>query len=348
MISTTFVFIIGIFLLLCLAIIIVILLRRSSGEADSARMFDDMRREVEKIREEMKGSLERNLDFVQKQAGHSHRVITEVTEKLGKLEATNKEVIGFTEQLKQLQSVLSNPKQRGVLGEFYLETILKNVLPPSSYQMQYKFNDGEIVDAVIFLRDKVIPIDSKFSLENYNRIAVEDDASAREQLEKMFKQDLKKRIDETSKYVRPSEGTLDFAFMFIPAEGIYYDLLVNQIGVVKVNTRDLIDYAFNEKKVIIVSPNSFAAYLQTVLQGLKALQIEESAKEIRTRVGELGKHLSAYETYMQKLGNALGTSVNMYNTAYKELGKVDKDVMRITGSNAGVEVAQIERPKMDE
>jgi DNA recombination protein RmuC len=131
------------------------------------------------------------------------------------------------------------------------------------------------------VKDKIIPIDSKFSLENYNKILEEKDELKREIYLKDFRTDLKKRIDETSKYIRPEEGTMEFAFMFIPSEGIYYDLLVNKVGTLKANSVDLIEYAFKEKKVIIVSPTSFYAYLQTVLQGLRALQIEENALEIR-------------------------------------------------------------------
>ncbi|KKT09298.1 MAG: hypothetical protein UV88_C0012G0005 [Parcubacteria group bacterium GW2011_GWA1_43_21] len=254
----------------------------------------------------------------------------------------------LADQLQSLQDILKNPKQRGILGEYYLETLLKNVLPPGSFQMQYPFADGTIVDAVVFVKDKIIPIDSKFSLENYNRLAEEQNPAERERLEKAFKADLKLRIDETSKYVKPAENTMDFAFMFIPHEAVYYDLLVTQVGAVKVNTRDLVEYAFKEKHVIIVSPTSFLAYLQTVLQGLKALQIEESAKEIRKRVEELGKHLGAYDQYMNKLGTALGTTVSHYNTAHKELKKIDKDVLRISGEGAGIEPLVLEKPSEDE
>jgi len=192
------------------------------------------------------------------------------------------------------------------------------------------------------VKDKIIPVDSKFSLENYNRLAGARDPAERERLERTFRQDLKNRIDETAKYVKPGEDTMDFAFMFIPAEAVFYDLLVNKVGVME--AQDLIEYAFREKHVIIVSPTSFLAYLQTVLQGLRALQIEESAKEIRKRVEELGRHIASYETYMRKLGTHLGTTVNMYNTAYKELGKVDKDVLKITGRAAEIEPVAISRP----
>lgn len=209
--------------------------------------------------------------------------------------------------------------------------------------MQYPFSDGTIVDAVIFIGEKIVPVDAKFSLENYNRILASNDPVERERLEKIFRADLKNRIDETSKYVLPEEGTMDFAFMFIPAEAIYYDLLVNQVGAVKVNTQDLIDYAF-KKHVLIVSPTNFLAYLQTVLQGLRALQIEESAKEIRKRVEELVRHLKTYEDYMRKMGTHLGTTVHMYNSAYKEFGKIDKDVMRITGEKIGSEPLLVAGP----
>jgi len=226
-----------------------------------------------------------------------------------------------------------------------LEETLKNVLPPNSYKMQYKFKDGEIVDAVVFVKEKIIPIDSKFTLENYERILNERDEGARAQLEKQFKMDLKNRIDETAKYVRPQEDTMEFAFMFIPSEAIYYDLLINKVGAVKIATRDLIEYAFKEKHVIIVSPTSFLAYLQTVLQGLRALQIEESAKEIRKNVESLAKHLLSYEEYFKKLGQHLGTAVNTYNTAYKEFKKVDKDVIKISDKGGKVEPIELEKPK---
>ena len=275
----------------------------------------------------------------------SQKVIQEVTEKLTKLDETNKQVVNFSSQLQNLQDILKNPKQRGVLGEYFLEETLKNVLPPNSYQMQYAFKDGSIVDAVVFVKEKIIPVDSKFSLENYERILNCSDANEREKLEKSFKQDLKTRIDETSKYVKPGEKTMDFAFMFIPSEAIYYDLLVNKVGAIQVNTRDLIEYAFKDKHVIIVSPTSFLAYLQTVLQGLKALDIEENAKKIKINVEKLGRHISSYDSFLQKLGNSMSTSVNHYNNAYKEFKKIDKDVVKITEGKSKVEPLKIDKPK---
>jgi DNA recombination protein RmuC len=275
------------------------------------------------------------------------REITSMTEKVTRVEETGKQMVGFADQLQNLQDILKNPKQRGVLGEYYLETLLKNVLPPGSYQMQYAFKDGEIVDAIVRVKDKLIPVDSKFSLENYNRLAEEKNEAEKIRLEKLFVNDLKLRIQETSKYIRPSEGTMDFAFMFIPHEAIYYDLLVNKVGAITEDTDNLIQRAANKYKVIIVSPTSFLAYLQTVLQGLKAMQIEETAKDIVQRVGELGKHLKAYEEYHNKLGNNLATVVNQYVSSSKELKKVDKDVMRITGSSIGLDPMLVEKPEIE-
>ena len=280
-------------------------------------------------------------DTVRTQLSESTQIVREVTEGLTRLGETNRQVIGFAEQLKQLQDVLKNPKQRGILGEYYLETVLQNVLPPGSFQMQYGFQNGEIVDAAVFVKDKVIPVDSKFSLENYNRLIEARDATERATLKKLFINDLKLRITETAKYIRPSERTMDFAFMFIPSEGVYYDLLSNTITGGEEN---LIQRAAGKYRVIIVSPTSFLAYLQTVLQGLKALEIEEKAKDIIKNVEKLSTHLSKYEEYYQKLGASLATSINHYNAGYKELGKVDKDVLKIAGESAGLTPLTLDKP----
>jgi DNA recombination protein RmuC len=311
-----------------------------------------LQNQLNELTKAVDGKLSESHQVIHAQSNITHQIYRELSEKLAKLEETNKQVMSFTDQLQSLQDILKNPKQRGILGEFYLETLLKNVLPPNTYKLQYNLGKDEngadlIVDAAIFIQKKIIPIDAKFSLDNYNKIVAEKNESEREKLEKLFKQDLKNRIDETAKYIRPEKDTLDFAFMFIPAEAIYYDLLVNQVGAVKVSTRDLLEYAFQEKRVIIVSPTSFFAYLQTVLQGLRALQIEESAKEIRKRIEILAKHLLNYDEYLKKLGNNLTTVVNSYNTAYKEFAKIDKDVVKIAGGEKQIEPLSLEKPKSE-
>lgn len=313
----------------------------------------ELTRSINLMQQSVGDKLERNSSSMQqsveRQLGQSAKLVADVTERLAKLDETNRRVVDVADELKTLQNVLSNPKQRGGLGEYYLDIVLANVLPPHVYETQYGFKDGKIVDAIIKLdKKRILPIDSKFSLENYNRLIEAKDKTEKEALIKVFKADLKNRIDETAKYIRPGENTLDYAFMFIPSEAIYYDLLVNNVGSTGTSSRDLIEYAFVDKKVIIVSPTTLLAYLQTVMQGLKSLQIEEQAKDIQKRVGELGKHLKAHETYMQKLGNTLGTTVNHFNAAHKELGKVDKDIVRIADVSPGIDPLLVDKPNIDE
>lgn len=276
----------------------------------------------------------------------SAKIIRDVTQKLTELDKTNKNVGDIASELKTLQNVLQNPKQRGVLGEYYLEQILKNILPPGSFQLQYKLGDV-IVDAVIKLDDRLLPIDSKFSLENYNRL-IEAKPEERPALERAFKEDLKKRIDETSKYIKTNKGTLDQALMFIPSEAIYYDLLANKVGVGGVNGRDLMQYAATDKKVTIVGPSTLSAMLQVIVQGLRSIEIQKDTDKIRKNIEQLSKHLIAHNGYMQKLGSSLGTTVGHYNATYKELGKIDKDVVKIADTKPGVEPILIDKPNFED
>lgn len=317
--------------------------RKSRTDMDQDHHLLELRSQVENIQKELKLSLDKNIDFLQKQSNHSTQIIQQVTSKLEQIDATNKQVVGFASQLQSLENILKNPKQRGILGEYFLETILSNVLPPSNYKLQYAFKNHEIVDAVIFVRDKIIPIDAKFSLENYNRIQEEQDRDKRKSLEADFKQDVKKRIDETSKYIRPDEGTMDFALMFVPAEGVFYNLLVSSVGVVDVSSQNLIEYA-NKKRVIIVSPTTFVAYLQTILQALKALQVEQNIKDILKGLQQLNKHYLNFDNYLQKLGTQFGTTVNTYNTAYKEFSKINKDMNKLIGTSHDIEPLQLDKP----
>ncbi len=328
--------------------IFLFLKKRLSAPKNDEQALLMLQNQIQEITRTLDNKLGESTQVLQRQFGESARIIKEITTELTKVGEGQKQVVDIAKQLESLQDILKNPKQRGVLGEYYLKTVLENVLPPGTFQMQYEFKDGEIVDAAIFIKDRIIPVDSKFSLENYNRLLETKDEIERQRLESAFRDDLKKRIDETSKYIKPEEKTMEFAFMFIPSEAVYYDLLVNKIGAVKSSTRDLIEYAAGEKKVLIVSPTTFLAYLQTVLQGLKALQIEESAKEIKKRVMELGRHLLTVDEFMGKLGTHLGTTVNVYNKTYKELGKIDKDVLKISGKAANIEPIALEKPKKEE
>jgi DNA recombination protein RmuC len=272
--------------------------------------------------------------------------LLEVVRGVSATQESTKQVFTIAEQLNNLEKVLKNQKQRGNLGEASLELVMSNILPPGAYAMQYEFPGGDTVDAIIRTKEGIIPVDAKFPLENYSRLRDEKDEVRRVEFEEAFKRDLKKRIDETSKYVRPKDGTLPFAFMYIPAEGIYYDLLNDGVGAV--NTRNLLDYAQNDRKVIIVSPTTFAAYLQSVLYGFKAFKIEEQAKDIAKNVEALGRHINAYQEYYKKLGSSLSTTVNHFNAGTKELGKIEKDVLRIdAATDIAIDISVVDRPLLE-
>lgn len=336
-------------LIAVLGVLVYVFFFRKEEKRDDSQgllMLQQQLQELTRTVDERIGEANRSMqEGVHRQFSESNRLIKEITEEITSVKEIGRQTGVFAEQLQNLQDILKNPKQRGILGEYYLETVLRNVLPPGMYQMQYGFKNGEIVDAAVFVNEKIVPIDSKFSLENYNRF-ISAQGAGKAEAEKAFVNDLKLRITETAKYIRPEEETMDFAFMFIPSEGIYYDLLTNQVG--GGEDENLIQRAASKYKVIIVSPTSFLAYLQTVLQGLKALQIEKQAEEIQKRVGELGKHIGTWQEYYKKLGNTLATTVNHYNAGYKELGKIDKDVYRITESRVGIEPELLEKPKEGE
>jgi len=350
----TFLTILIILLLIAVGIVayfLFILVRGKEVKKDDGS-FLLLQNQLEKLRETMDSKIGESSklmqDSVRNQFSESQKLIRDITEQITEVKETNKQVFGMTEQLQNLEKVLKNQKQRGNLGEAGLELILNNILPPDAFQMQYSFTDGDVVDAVIHTKDGIIPVDAKFSLDNYNRIVNENDENRKIELEKEFKNDLKRRIDETSKYIKVKEGTLPFAIMYIPAEAIYYDLLVNEVGSVKVNTKSLIEYAYRDRKVIIVSPTTFVAYLSTILQGFKAFKIEKSAQEIIKNVEKLNGHLKAYDNYHTKLGTSLTTVVNHYNTSRKELKKIDKDVLRITGEGSEIEQITIDKPTIED
>ena len=340
--------------LIIISVSLISLRKRLDQPASNDSSLLMLQNQINQITNTLDTKLAESGQVLREQMSESSKLIKEITQELTKVGEGQKQVFDLAKQLDQLQDILKNPKHRGVLGEYYLEVTLENFLPAGSYQMQYELGKDEngqklIVDAVIFVKDKIIPIDSKFSLENYNRLIAEKDPVRRKELEKAVYNDLKTRINETAKYIQPKKGTMDFAFMFIPSEALYYDLLINKVGSLESNTRDLIEYAVGEKRVLIVSATTFAAYLQTVLQGLRAFQIEESAKEIVKKVSELAKHLANYELYMQKLGNNLSTTVNTYNTAQKELSKIDKDILKISGDSfIKEETALIAPPEIEE
>jgi DNA recombination protein RmuC len=316
-------------------------------KADMTQLTESMNQLKDGLQQQLTEQLGNSNKQMTAQFQASAKIIRDVTEKLTELDRTNKNVGDIASELKSLQNVLQNPKQRGVIGEYYLEQILKNTLPPGTYELQHKMGEGMVVDAVIKLDDKILPIDSKFSLENYNRL-LEAKPEEKPALERAFKEDLKRRIDETAKYINPGKGTLDQALMFIPSEAIYYDLLANKVGLGNVSGRNLMQYAAADKKVTIVGPSTLSAMLQTIVQGLRSIEIHKDTEKIRKNIEQLSKHLVAHNGYMQKLGNSLGVTVGHFNITYKELGKIDKDIVKIAEVESTVEPMALDRPTLDD
>ena len=319
---------------------------RKSVESFSGENRKEIQEKLDGIHKGMDAFQKHTKDSLQKQFTDTTTIITRVSEKLKGLEITNKQVLSFTEQMKSLEKILQNPKQRGIFGEIQLSNLLANVLPPDHYQMQYSFKNGDKVDAVLFYNNFIVPIDSKFSLENYNKMVDEDNSTLKRDFENEFKKDIKNRINETAKYIRPNENTTEYAFMFIPADGLYQSLLSNKVGTLEVNSTNLIEYAFN-KKVMIVSPMSLFPYLQTALKALNELKMEANIEIIKKNLFNLTNHLKAYEDCIQRLGKNLGTVVNQYNEASSEFKKIDKDVIKISSGEMeiGFEPNVLDKPK---
>lgn len=319
---------------------------RKSVESFSGENRKEIQEKLDGIHKGMDAFQKHTKDSLQKQFTDTTTIITRVSEKLKGLEITNKQVLSFTEQMKSLEKILQNPKQRGIFGEIQLSNLLANVLPPDHYQMQYSFKNGDKVDAVLFYNNFIVPIDSKFSLENYNKMVDEDNSTLKRDFENEFKKDIKNRINETAKYIRPNENTTEYAFMFIPADGLYQSLLSNKVGTLEVNSTNLIEYAFN-KKVMIVSPMSLFPYLQTALKALNELKMEANIEIIKKNLFNLTNHLKAYEDCIQRLGKNLGTVVNQYNEASSEFKKIDKDVIKISSGEMeiGFEPNILDKPK---
>ncbi len=348
--------VLGVLVLINFALVVALLRKKSAPPTDDTSALL-LKQDMTKLQEGLESlnhglkdhltqRLDKNSEQMVKQFESSAKIIRDVTQKLTELDKTNQQVGDIATELKSLQNVLQNPKQRGVLGEFYLEQILQNLLPPSSYSLQHKIGEGLIVDAAIHLDGNILPIDSKFSLENYNRL-IDATPTERPALERAFKEDLKRRIDETSKYIQTKKGTLDQALMFIPSEAIYYDLLANKVGASGVSGRDLMQYAAVDKHVVIVGPSTLSAMLQVIVQGLKSLEIQKDTEVIRKNIEQLQKHLLAYDAYYKKVGNSLSATVGHYNNASKELGKIDKDIVKIGGGETVIESLTLDKPRTE-
>lgn len=359
-------------IIVVLTLIFIIYRGNSGGNSDLIiQLSNNLSNQIQNIRKEISDNSEKSRleiesklkiinkeisDFqtsskstMQKQFADSNKIIKDVTNELAKIKGTNDQVLSFANQMKSLEKILGNQKQRGIFGEIQLENLLSNVLPPEIFQMQYSFNNGDMVDAIIKVNENIIPIDAKFSLDNYNRMIESSDENEIKLLEKKFKEDIKSRIDETAKYIKPQEKTLDYAFMFIPADGLYQDLLNSRVGSLKINSNELVSYAYL-KKVMIVSPMSLFPMLQITMKALNNLKFEKEIDTVIKNVRNLSNHLASYQLYHDKLGNTLKTVVNHYNKSSDEFGKIDKDISRISNGKIKLNLENeiVEKPNLKE
>jgi len=272
---------------------------------------------------QMNQSLQEANKIIGANLGSATSAFGNVREQLGKLEETNKQIIAISKDISSLQELLRAPKFRGSMGETFLENLLAQVLPKEHYQTQYRFKNSDAVDAVIRLGERLVPVDAKFSLENFQKMIEAGDEPAKESFRKKFIQDIKNRINEiSSKYILPDENTYDFALMYIPAENVYYEVIIKE---------DIFAYSMS-KKVIPVSPNTFYAYLQVICLGLRGLKVEENAKLILKSLSSLSIETDKFKEDFNTLGSHLVNANTKYSDAQKRLEKVSERLLNIQDS----------------
>jgi len=277
--------------------------------------------------------LQKSTGDLNSRLDNAARVVQEVSKGLGSLSEATKKVFDVGKDIASLQEILRSPKLRGGLGELFLGDLLSQIFPPAHYTLQHRFKSGEAVDAAIRIGQNLVPVDAKFPLENFKRVVETATEDERRIAKKKFISDVKKHIDAIAgKYILPDEGTFDFALMYIPAENVYYELIIRDEAVD--TDKGLLNYAF-AKRVIPVSPNSFYAYLQTILLGLKGLHIEEQAQEILRSLARLSGDFRKFQEEFELVGKHL-TNTNMrYDEADKRLAKFGDKLQSLTGTEAG-------------
>ena len=269
--------------------------------------------EVDRRLEAMTSTLDRRLESTSKTASEIHR-------QLGELGRANEEILARANDLKRLEQALRPPKARGGFGELLLANLLRDRLPPDAYELQYGFRSGERVDAVIRV-DRLVPVDAKFPLDNFERLVEADDAAARALHEKAFARDLKGHVDAiAAKYIRPAEGTYDFALMYLPSESVYYELVCGKTGA-------LLSYA-HEQKVFPVSPTTFTAYLQVIVLGLKGMQIEQRAQEVMAYCAQLQQDFGRFRDDFQVVGKHLGHAQSKFSETERRLDRFEGKLER--------------------
>src|SRR5919108_250724 len=301
--------------------------KKTAGDVtgDSSMAREGMHQEQEGMAKERAEGAE---EAAQQSAG---KTATEIVERLGKLDGTAAQMLARANDLARLEQALRPPKARGGVGEILLGNLLRDSLPPEAYSLQHGFRSGERVDAVIKV-DRLVPVDAKFPLDNFERVVEAADDEARQLAEKAFARDVKSHVEAiASKYIRPAEGTYDFAFMYLPSESVYYQLVCGKTGA-------LFQHAL-ERRVFPVSPSTFHAYLGVIVLGLRGLQIERHAQEVMAYTAQLGKDFERFRTDFDVVGKHLGNAQTKYGEADRKLERLGAGLERATDWHAAVETA---------
>jgi DNA recombination protein RmuC len=271
------------------------------------------------ITDQVNRQLQTSSGEINKRLDNAAKVFGDVQKNIGELSEASKQIFEVGKNIATLQEILQPPKLRGGLGEQFLGELLSQILPPQFFTLQYTFPNGERVDAVVRLGEKLVPIDSKFPLDNFKRIIECKTEEEKKTFQKTFYRDVKKHIDDmASKYIVPSEGTYDFALLYIPAENVYYETITKDDSFGE--EKGILNYALN-KRVVPVSPNSFYAYLQVIVLGLKGLQIEKDAQKILTLLASLKKDLGGFQEDFQLVGKHLINALNKFEESRRRLDK---------------------------
>lgn len=301
----------------------------NSLSQQTGQQMDGLRQALQQINQHMSQSLDSTRKSMDEQLKDASGVIQNVNKQLVSLEKSSQQIFDVGKDIAGLQQLLKSPKMRGNLGEFLLGDLLAQVLPANSYAIQYSFKGNETVDAIIRLQSGMVPVDAKFPLENFKRMGDLTDEREAKAARRLFIRDVKNHVDAiAAKYIRPDEGTFDFAMMYIPAENVYYEIIIrdDQPG----DDKSLLSHALN-RKVIPVSPSSFYAYLQTVLLGLKGMEVEKGAREIMNHLSRLRREFTAFEDDFRKVGVHIDNSAKKYVDAEKRLARIDGKMEQMDG-----------------
>ncbi len=281
----------------------------------------------DKTSENLTKSLQTGQSTLTQSLQSSQKVLSELHSQIGNLQGTNKQMLQVGAEVRRLQDILSSPKLRGQMGEWSLENLLSNILPKDSYKLQHTFKDGKMVDALIQLAEYSVPVDAKFPLPSFEKVVKAETDEEKSKLRKQFLKDVTIHIDKiASDYIRPAEGTLDFALCYIPAENVYYETIIKYVG----ETQDILQHSL-DKKVIPVSPNLLYAYLMTVAMGLHGLQIEKQAAEIRQNLKKLNASFGDFGSHWEVLGKHLRNAYGQYEDGQKKLDRFSLHLDQIQG-----------------